>query len=84
VSSADVRGRRVDKPFIHLSVPKKIVRLATERNRLKRLLREAIRGEAHFLAPGIHLIKVTVRPVSANLAVTKTELAEALNRVKKR
>ena len=34
------------KSGIFISVPKKIVALATERNRLKRLIREAARGGA--------------------------------------
>ena len=29
-------------------IPKKTVRLATQRNRIKRLIREAARGEEHF------------------------------------
>ena len=36
------------KPQIHISVPKKVVPLATRRNRIKRLIREVVRKEAFF------------------------------------
>ena len=35
-------------PHIFISVPKKIVPLAVGRNRLKRLIREALRGDSYF------------------------------------
>jgi RNase P protein component len=40
------------KPAVYISVPKRSVRLATKRNRIKRLLREAVRRDGRFTVPG--------------------------------
>ncbi len=48
VSEKVILKDRVLKPGFYVSVPKKVVPLATRRNRLKRLLREAVRGDAYF------------------------------------
>jgi len=51
------------KPQIHISVPKKIVPLATRRNRIKRLIREAVRKEAFFGDAGkVYLFRVLRAP----------------------
>lgn len=42
-----LQGKRL-RPGLFVSVPKGIVRLATRRNRLRRLIREAIRKDAYF------------------------------------
>ena len=39
---------RILKPGVFISVPKKVVPLATRRNRLKRLIREAVRADDYF------------------------------------
>lgn len=39
---------RSEKPQVLISVPKRIVRLATARNRLKRMIREAVREDIFF------------------------------------
>ena len=48
VSDKVTIGDRVLKPGLFVSVPKKIVPLATKRNRLKRLIREAVRADDYF------------------------------------
>lgn len=52
--SVETRGASATagKPRVFISVPKKVVRLATQRNRVKRLLREAIRLDGRFLREG--------------------------------
>ena len=48
VSDKVTLGDKVLKPGLFISVPKKVVSLATKRNRLKRLIREAVRVEGRF------------------------------------
>lgn len=51
-----------DPNTVFISIPKKIVRLATERNRLKRLLREALRANPELKKSGkVYFLRVTQR-----------------------
>ncbi|GEM_PF-2125965 len=62
-----------------ISIPKKTVRLATKRNRIRRVLREAIRG---LEAPTGHVFRfrVTASPAEPSLESAKSELKNALVR----
>ncbi len=47
-----VLPKTMGKRAFVISIPRKIVPLATKRNRIKRLLREAIRQDPHFKLKG--------------------------------
>ena len=62
-----------------ISIPKKIVRLAVRRNRIRRVLREALRAHGGLEAGKIHLFKVTCAPEDVGLAMAKKALHELLH-----
>ena len=58
-------------PVLYISIPKKVVPLATRRNRVKRLLREALKG--HALKTGReYCFRVRLAPVDPSLQDVKT------------
>ena len=60
-----------------ISIPKKIVRLATRRNRLRRLIREASRGDDFFGQTGQGFyFKVIENPGDVGCAEVKVLIAE--------
>ena len=59
---------------VHILVPKKIVRLAVARNRLKRLIREAVRADDFFQAPKIFFVRIIKKPETLNLSLVKQML----------
>jgi len=64
----------------HISVPKKIVRLATRRNRIRRLIREALRAiPGSKPAPGVVLyLRVSRLPARLTLADVRAALEAVL------
>ncbi|MBI2930847.1 MAG: ribonuclease P protein component [Planctomycetes bacterium] len=56
--------RRSDRAFARMaiSVPRRFVRKAVERNRWKRLLREAFRRNKAAIGPGLDIVAVPMRP----------------------
>lgn len=74
VSEAKNPEKNGAKKAFFISVPKKIVARAVRRNRLKRVLREALRGLV--LPPGkAHVFRVMRSPEKVNLQTAQ----EALN-----
>mgnify|MGYP003393129302 FL=1 len=79
ISDKSVSKKEPSKKTVFFSVPKKAVRLATQRNRLKRLLREAARG---FL-PGddrVYSFRVMRDPKSVGLESVKKAVNELISR----
>lgn len=73
--SASPEGKEAESPRFFISVPRKIVRLATERNRIKRLVREAVRLDPGFKAGGkVFYFSVRKKPVRPNLQDVRKEL----------
>jgi len=72
-------GENLKKNFF-ISVPKRIVKLATRRNRIKRLLREAVRQDPYFKRGGVIFeFKVTAAPKKPVFAQVK-RLVEKLKK----
>jgi len=67
--------RNFSQPRFALSVSKKEVKKATQRNRLKRLLREAIKKHLEQFPPGDYLFVVYFRPERAGEKI-KLEMVE--------
>ena len=68
-------GKEDKSPRFFVSVPRKVVRLATERNRIKRLIREAVRLDPGFKAEGkVFYFSVRKRPARPNLEDVRKEL----------
>jgi len=73
VSGKDNSVKAFDKALFFIAVPKKVVSRATARNRVKRLIREAVRGDVFFEANKIYAFKVRSVPKNLDLrAVQKT------------
>ena len=66
----------VSRPFF-ISVPKKVVAKAVRRNRLRRVLREALRRRV-FPAGRLHVFRVTRAPETVNLQTATEALNELL------
>jgi len=65
-----------------LSVGKAIWKGAVERNRVRRVFREAFRLTQHELPPGLDLILIPGRPkLEPELAATRTELIDLAGRI---
>ena len=55
------------KPRIYISVPKRVVKSAVRRNRIRRVLKEAVRHDAFFKTPKIYWLRVLATPAEVNL-----------------
>ena len=62
------------KPRVHISVPKRIVRLAVARNRIKRVLREAVKLDAFFNQNQVCFVRVQRLPLKVNLETARKAL----------
>ena len=69
VSEKDARQSRSVKPSIFISIPKKTVHLATDRNRIRRLIREATRAHPYFKDQDkVYLFRVLKAPLKPRLS----------------
>ena len=64
-------------PLLLISVPKKTVSLATKRNRIKRLIREAFRQESGFYPDKDYFFRVTQNPSGVGLKEVKEAIGRA-------
>lgn len=69
------------KPLFLISVPKKIVKQAVRRNRIKRVLREALRGAAFLSEKKTFRFKVAKAPQSVSLAMAQSAIKELIRDV---
>jgi RNase P protein component len=68
---------------IFILIPKKIVRLATRRNRIRRLIREAVRMETFFKSAGkIYSFRVMKFPEAPRLWEVKKLIGELMEQQK--
>ena len=79
VSEAKNPKMSAAKGLFFISVPKKIVNRAVRRNRIKRILREALREEPCLSAGKVHLFRVLRQPEVANVAMAKKAVYELLH-----
>ena len=66
------------RPFF-ISVPKKVVNKAVQRNRIKRVLREALRHETLLPTGKVHIFRVTRAPEGVDLKMAKQAVHELLS-----
>ena len=71
VSDQAKPGNHSRKASLLISIPKKIVKLATRRNRLKRLVREAFRKEVAIDLDKIYQFRVVQEPNDPGFDETK-------------
>ena len=82
LESPSLSARRVAKakPYsadparVYISIPKRTVKLAVTRNRVRRVLREAVRLDAFFLDGKVYLLKVLRLPDSVDFQTAKKAL----------
>ena len=73
ISGKDSSEKTSAKAVFFIIVPKKVVKLATKRNRVKRLIREAVRGDGFFEKEMVYRFKVKKFPEILDLgSVQKT------------
>jgi ribonuclease P protein component len=68
----------VSSKTIHISIPKRIVKRAVARNRVRRVLREALRQDPFFQGEKVYILKVLHLPESVDLETAKKSI-EALH-----
>jgi ribonuclease P protein component len=66
-------------PRLGMAVPKKVIPLSVQRNRLKRICRELFR-QNHALLPGDYVVVAQARVKLAENKLIKTELLQLMNR----
>ena len=70
-------GGKISQKSFFISIPRKIVRRATERNRIRRVIREAIRLQPLPIAEEkVYLFQVRARPEKVGLETAKQALKE--------
>ena len=69
----------VPGPLVFISIPKKIVKQAVQRNRIKRVLREALRREKPLTEAKKHVFKVLRSPENVDLNVARQAVHELLH-----
>ncbi len=67
-------SKLVSSKTVHISVPKRIVKQAVVRNRIRRVLREALRLEPYFREEKVYTLKVLRLPKSVSLDTAKKAL----------
>ena len=67
------------KAAFFISIPKKVVRQAVRRNRIKRVLKEALRARPPLSGGRAHYFKVMRAPKDVGLAMVKRALNELLD-----
>ena len=76
VSEGNNPESKARKSLFLISIPKKVVRLAVRRNRIKRVLREALRNKSFFEENKTYLFKVTRSPEKVDLESARLALHE--------
>ena len=76
VSEEKTPENKARKSLFLISIPKKIVRLAVRRNRIRRVLREALRGKSFFEENKIYLFKVFRSPEEVDLESARVAVRE--------
>ena len=71
---------KAGKPLFLISIPKKIVRLAVRRNRIKRVLREALRNRPLAGENKVYLFKVMRSPERVDLESARLAVHELFDR----
>ena len=76
--SLKVLNKEKPAPVLLISVPKKIVSLATRRNRIKRLIREVFRKEVFFSKDKIYQFRVIHDPKDPGFDETKNMIKDLI------
>jgi ribonuclease P protein component len=64
-----------ETPRVYISVPKRAVKLAVKRNRIKRVLREAVRLDPFFAKNRIYRLRVSEMPIQIDLKEAQKALS---------
>ena len=81
VSGTTVPAKHVKRPPYFISIPKKIVKQAVRRNRLRRVLREALRGRSILDGNKRLVFRVLRAPEDVGLGMAKEAVQELLKNV---
>jgi len=69
--------RKPGRPKIVIAAPSTVVRFATRRNRIRRLIKEAVRRDPFFRAEAEYFFKVRRAPESPDLRTVEEAIREA-------
>lgn len=61
----------VSSKAVHISIPKRIVKRAVVRNRVRRVLREAVKQDPFFREEKVYVLKVLRLPKAVGLHMAK-------------
>ena len=70
--------KNLPKSRVYISVPKRLVKKAVARNRIKRVFREVVRLDSYFLGEKVYFLKVLSLPEKVNFFSAK-EAVSALH-----
>ena len=73
--SLEIRDTRASNP-VRILIPKKVARLATRRNRLRRLIQEAVRLERSVSREKLYVFKALKDPGDVGLAEVSRKIDE--------
>ena len=79
--SLKISNKERSVPVLLISVPKKIVSLATRRNRIKRLIREVFRKETFFDKDKIYQFRVVQNPEDTDFEKTRRIVKDLIETV---
>lgn len=79
VSDPNSIRKNARKPLYFISIPKKVVKQAVRRNRIRRVLREALKNRPAMTASKLHRFKVLRVPEKIDLNLANKAVEELLS-----
>lgn len=72
-------SERAKKPVVHIGISKRVAPQAVRRNRMKRLIREALRRKIRLEPANVYWLRVDRFPADPDYALVENALVEAFH-----